>query len=451
MPAMSAPPPPSPPALSGRLSWRRLAVVPVAAAQLVVATLAASSPSAAIVLVGGLAMAVLALLAPLAVLVAAFPSAFAYWRVGPASIDMSVTDAVTILGAVAALPFVPWRSPALRRVLVATLAYGALLGLTVVAHPAMRSIVEVGHRASMVVGAVLIGAAVARMGRVRLALRAFLVAAVVVSLASLAYTLTHGLEPAYPFGIQKNAAGEIIVMGLVILLAASRRVELRPLSLAVVAVVLVVGLAASQSRGAALALIAVFALHLVRSRNRESASRLARLAPLLLVASIGLLAITAVTYRDRDLNPQTEKFNALNSRLDTYDYAIHHEWLPNILDGGGLKWFFAPDSPVGPPHDLFVGELSETGLIGLVGLVVLLVVLLNCMRRSSSDLGEAGFLVLVARILESLVGIFWTAGPGTLPFLVLGLVIGDEDLGPDDQPSRRTRWTPMAGAIDAAP
>jgi O-antigen ligase len=433
MPTMSAPRPVAvAPSVSDRSSWRRIAVLPVAAAQLVVATVAASSPAAAVMLVGGLAMAVIALLAPLIVLVAAFPSAFAYWRVGPASIDMSVTDALTMLGALAALPYVPWRSPALRRVLVATLAYSALLAVTVVAHPTTRAIVEVAHRASMVVGAVLIGAAVARLGHVRLALRAFLGAAAIVSVASLAYTLTHGLAPAYPFGIQKNAAGEIIVMGLVILLVASHRVGLRSLPLAVLSVTLVVGLAASQSRGAALALIAVFALFLVRSRHRGSTSRLVRLAPLLLVASIGLLAITAITYHDRDLNPQTEKFNALNSRIDTYDYAIHHEWAPNLLDGGGLKWFFAPDSPVGPPHDIVVGELSETGLIGLVGLVVLLVVLLNVMRRSTSDLGEAGFLVLVARILESLVGIFWTAGPGTLPFLILGLVIGDEELGPDD-------------------
>ena len=56
-----------------------------------------------------------------------------------------------------------------------------------------------------------------------------------------------------------------------------------------------------------------------------------------------------------------------------------------------------------------------------------LVVVLRSPRRSSSDLGEAAFLVVVARLLESMLGIFWTAGVGTLPFLVLGLMVGDED------------------------
>ncbi len=108
------------------------------------------------------------------VLIAAFPATFAYWRVGPASIGMSVADALTFLGALAALPYVPWRSPTLRRVVVATAGYCGILFVTVVAHMSERALVEVFHRASIVIGAVLIGAAVARLGRVRLALRAFL-------------------------------------------------------------------------------------------------------------------------------------------------------------------------------------------------------------------------------------------------------------------------------------
>ncbi len=66
--------------------------------------------------------------------------------------------------------------------------------------------------------------------------------------------------------------------------------------------------------------------------------------------------------------------------------------------------------------------------MGLLGLVLLLVVILRSMSRSPSDLGEAmRYLIVIARILESMLGIFWTAGTGTLPFLIVGLVIGDED------------------------
>jgi hypothetical protein len=406
--------------------WRRLAVAPVAAAQLGLATVAASQPAMALVLIAGTIALALVLLAPLVVMVGAFPATFAYWRVGPASVDMSVADAVTFLAVLAALPFVPWRSPNLRRLLVAAAGYGAVLMLTVIAHPVQRSFVEVFHRMSMVMGGIVIGAALGRLGRARLALRVFLVAAAVVSVDALLYTLVHHLQPAYPFGIQKNAAGELIMMALVIMLVGSRRVGLPRLQTAVLSSTLIVGLAATQSRGAALALVAVFAVHLIRERHKGATSRIVRLAPLLLAVSVVLIGISAVVYRERDLNPKTEQFNGLNSRIDDYDYAISHEWEPHLIDGGGLKWFFAPSSPVGVPHNLVVSELSEAGLIGLAALIGFFVVVLRTVRRSSSDLGEMAFLVLVARLLESMLGIFWVAGTGTLPFLIVGLVIGDE-------------------------
>jgi polysaccharide biosynthesis protein PslJ len=400
--------------------------IPVAAAQLVVATVASLQPALALLLVGGLAALVIALVAPLLVLVGVFPATFAYWRVGPASVDMSVTDALTFLGILAALPFVPWRSPALRRVLLAVAGYWVLLLLTVVAHPAQRSLIEAFHQASIVGGAVCIGAALGRMGQVRLALRALIITCGVISLAAALDTVAHKLRPAYPFGIQKNAAGELLVMGLVVLLAAPHRLEWTRWQLGIAAGLLVAGLAASESRGAALALVAVFALHLVRQRRQGASGRIMRLAPLLLVASILLIAISAITYSNRDLNPSNAQFNSVNTRLDDYSYAIEQKWEHNVVFGAGLKWFFAPDSQYGVPHDLLVDELSEAGLVGLLGLVVLLWVILRTVRRAASDLSEAGYLAVVARLLEATVGVFWVAGPGTLPFLIVGLVVGDE-------------------------
>jgi hypothetical protein len=411
-------------------------VAPIAAVELAVATFAASAPAVAVGVIGGIVVVAAALLAPVLLMAGAFPATFAYWRVGPASIGMSVADALTIVGALAALPYVPWRSRTLRRVLVAASGYAAVLMVTVVAHPAQRSLVEVFHRFSMVVGGVFIGAALARLGKVALALRAFLVTAAVVSVAAAFDTVAHHLQPAYPFGIQKNAAGELIVMGLVILLVVPNRVGLRQRPTIALAALLVVGLAASEARGPALAMVAVFALHLLRRRRHGASSRIVRLAPLLLAASVLLLGISVVTYRERDLSARTQQFNSLNSRLDDYHYAIVNAWEPHLLDGNGLKWFFAPGSPVGAPHDLVVGELSEVGLVGLAALIAMLWVLLNAARRSKSDLGEAAFLVMIARILESLLGIFWTAGTGTLPFLVLGLMVGDE---PDAEPASAPR------------
>jgi polysaccharide biosynthesis protein PslJ len=409
-----------------RRAWRRLAVAPVAAVQLVIAAVAASQPVVAVGLIGGLVMLVAVVVTPILVMLSVFPATFAYWRVGPASIDMSVTDALTLLGVLASLPFVPWRSPALRRIMVATAAYCAVLMVTVVVHPAQRSLVEVFHQASLVCGTMFIGAALARLGRVRLALRAFLLAGAAISLTAVLDTLAHRLRPAYPFGIQKNDAGGLLTMGLVILLTASDRVGWSRRAIGVLSVLLIVGLAASESRGAALALIAVFALHLLRQRRVRGTSRIMRMAPLLLVASLLLIGISVLTYVGRDLNPQTAKFNSVNTRVNAYSGALEQKWEPNLVFGAGLKWFNAPGETLSTPHNLVIGQLSETGIIGLLALIGLLWVVLRTMRTSTSDLGEAGYLVVVARILEGMVDIFWVAGPATLPFLVVGLVVGDE-------------------------
>ena len=54
--------------------------------------------------------------------------------------------------------------------------------------------------------------------------------------------------------------------------------------------------------------------------------------------------------------------------------------------------------------------------------------LLVC-RRLRTEMGEMAWYVFVVRILASMVDVFWAAGPGTLPFLVIGLAIGDDEAG----------------------
>ena len=248
--------------------WRVLVVAPVAAGQLVLAALAASQPALALGMIVGVVVVAAALLAPLLLLIGAFPATFAYWRVGPASDrhERGRRPDLPRRARRAALRPLAQPDPASR-------ARSPRSGTPpcscspCIAHPASRSLIEVFHRASMVVGAVLIGAAVARLGKVRLALRAFLVTAAVISIVAAVDTLAHHLQPAYPFGIQKNAAGELIVMGLVIMLAVPRRVGLPRLQTAVLSTILLVGLAASEARGPALALVAVFAIHLLRQRQ----------------------------------------------------------------------------------------------------------------------------------------------------------------------------------------
>src|SRR5688572_30197659 len=85
------------------------------AGQIAAGGAAASSPSLVVVGAVGVLSAVLLVVAPSLLLLAALPSTIGYWRVGPAASSLSFAD-VALAGAfLAALPYVPWSSPRLRR------------------------------------------------------------------------------------------------------------------------------------------------------------------------------------------------------------------------------------------------------------------------------------------------------------------------------------------------
>jgi hypothetical protein len=134
------------------------------------------------------------LTAPLFLFAAVFAAVFAYWRVGPPSLNMSIGDAVTFLALGAAIPHVPWRSRSLRRVLAGLGFYLSLLAISVLANPTDRAKTEWGHRAVLFGGAVLIGAAIAHRHQIKNSLRALTHAATIVAIAAFWEALTTGLQ-----------------------------------------------------------------------------------------------------------------------------------------------------------------------------------------------------------------------------------------------------------------
>jgi len=394
----------------------------VAVVEAALAAAAAANPMTAGLLVAAFAAVTAAVVAPAVILALAFPGTFAYWRVGPADAGMSVADALTILGSLAALPYVPWGTRLLRQILTPFALYVGLLAITVAAHPSTRTVTELGHRVLLVVGALVIGSAIANLGRTRLALRLLFLVAGVVSIAAIADTLSRHLQPAYPFGIQKNASGALLASCLIMAVTVGHRLEFpRRWAMALYAAI-GVGFMASQSRGTMLALLAV----LLVFATRHGRGRLKRWAPILLVATVVLLGVAAATYTERDLATKDAKFSSLTTRIDNYTYALDYQFAPHPVVGAGMKWFKLSDTNGSGPHNFVVAELSETGLVGLFGLVVFLGVMLNTLRRHREAMSEAAYLVMLERILDSLLGIFWVAGTGTLPFLVVGLAIGED-------------------------
>lgn len=403
-----------------------LLVAVVAAVQFAVAWVAASSATLAVGVVAGLGALVATVLAPSAVLVSVFPGSFVIERVGPASIDLSLADALTFLGVVAALPSVPWRSKAFRAVLLATLAYSALISLSVVANPTPAGAIEVVHRFVMVVGTVCIGAAVVHRGKVTAALRLAVLAACVIAVAAIADTLGNDLQPAYPFDMQKNAAGSLLVTTLVCLYFGRKHLKLPLWLTAAAGTVILGGLASTQSRGAALGLGVVFLIFMIRSIWLRKGRLVWQLLPLVLTlgVGVGVAMVASFQHESEEHTGSAYKYGSVGSRKVNYDRVWEDVILEHPIVGAAPKWFKQPGAQAYEPHNLVLHELSSDGVVGLVGLIFLLWVCLRVAQRAPPPLGELAWYAIVARIAADLFDIYWVAGPNTLPFLLLGLAVG---------------------------
>ena len=215
------------------------------------------------------------------------------------------------------------------------------------------------------------------------------------------------------------------------------------------------GLVATQSRAAALGLVAALAVRPLlggQSRNQKAAS-----IGLLLICLV-LLVFTAMSLQANDLSrpADEQKFNSINSRTNVYEEAIQKVWLKNRFVGGGLKYFRDPERAYPTPHNIVIGELAEAGLIGLAGLTVLLVATAVALRASpTTDLAVLGMMAFVCRLTQGMADIFWVAGPLTIALLLVGMGLTPDptDTGPDashgdditmkQTPSRLTpsRWS----------
>jgi O-antigen ligase len=249
------------------------------------------------------------------------------------------------------------------------------------------------------------------------ALRAFVAVSSIVAVSAIFDSLTHGLTPAYPYGMHKNAVGALLGAAFILTIAAPWRLALRPIVVRHLRILFVLGVIAAQSRGAALALVAVIAIYAIRHRE-------ARRAPIFfLVVTVVLIIGSAVTLKDE--YKDNPKFNAIDQRTNVYDVAID-VWEQHPLLGGGLRWFQSGDTTNAGPHNLVIAELSETGLIGTVGLLLLIVMTIRAVISRRDALGEAAFLLLMYELFFASSEILWVAGGVTMPMLFIGLAMGEE-------------------------
>lgn len=413
------------------------------ALQFVLAFVVAFRPGVAPLMLAVVVAMVACLLFPRALLVLALVATVFSQRVGPSSLDLSVTDAVGLAALVAALRFIPWRDPLLRRVLVALALYVGLLAVTIIGHPSVRVLLDLGHRGVLFAGPLLIGVAIVRSGTTRTALRAFVLTAAVAAGSAVVDSASNGFEPAYALALNKNHAGLILALGFLVLWVAPRRVQWPSVVIYGLQGALVLGLVATQARGAAIGLALALGLRAVgrRRTRRGMAAAVGAVA-----ITLGLLAFAAISVKQTDLDrPVSERqFNAVNTRLATYESAIDI-WRQNRFIGAGLSYWTDPSRSLLSPHNLVVSELAEGGLIGLTGVVVLLATTVVTLRRRHGDLVDLGLSALVLRIAQGMVDIFWVAGPLTAPMILVGMALVDEPDDADDPHGSASRAALVRG------
>ncbi len=365
--------------------------------------------------------AVAVVVAPSLVLVAPVVASYGVNKLGGGLSGFSIADLALIAGGVVAVPFVPWRSRWLQFVLGTLAAYLLLLVPVLASHPTSFGIVEWAQRALTVGGGVLVGAALAHRGRARAALLAYLAVSAVFATVAIAIAVESGFAPAYP-GIHKNAAGVLLMFAVLVTVAARRTLALPTPVLAALRAVLLLGMAATQSRASVLGLIAGVAWWAVKNRRLT-------LSPLAVVgaAVLGGMLWISVGNLLREPDTAASRFNSLNSRTITYEVAIEIWQLEPWL-GQGLLYWRDPElswgGGFGEPHNVIFSTLGESGLVGLAAFTLLVGRVVWRLRREREELVQLAVIAIVARFVESLLSIWWVGGTQNPPWLFLGLAVG---------------------------
>jgi hypothetical protein len=356
-------------------------------------------------------------------LVVAFPMLFVARRIGPASLNMSGADLMLVVAALISVHFVPWRNQTFRRVAAAI-------------SPSQRAAFEWLHRAAFLFGGLAVGSAIAQLGQIRRALRLLMLAAAAVALAGILQSFATRFAPAYPLGLQKNFAGSLLAMSLIIAVTAPRVLELSPTALNVLRAMLFVGVAATQSRGAVVALVLALAVWSFGAGRKFV--RIGVVVPLAALLVFGVvLSVRQEAHRPKSL------FTPINSRNLASAQAAK-VWGDDRLFGAGLRYYRAPgysfdvpgyrNSSV-EPHSVWYSTLGESGLVGLGALGLLLFLTARALRLASSPLAVVAGLVLLAKLVQGMADIYWVAGTQTLPWLMIGIATAEAA-------HRTTRTTP---------
>lgn len=336
---------------------------------------------------------------------------------------ISASDAVLGAATLIALFMVRGRGVGtMRTLLYAGSTYLILAIPTLVWRPFADNYVEWVHEAVLVLGAMVVGFAIGREGKAKVALTLYLVACSVIgvlaALMAFVWLVQYGsFIPVYLGVLHKNAIGGMLASAVVIAYA-------RPPWLgwtrgwAMVAITACgVGIAASQSRQGIVA--AGVGMLIVGMRPLVAGMRRPKLIWFVAAAVAVLVALNVNQQLNSD-NP----YNSANARLTWYSAALD-VWRESPIFGSGLRWWYT-DKYLGSlqPPNAELEVLSSVGIVGLVGFLAMFLIAAIALAKLPPVYGTVGLAVVAARFAQAQFDLYWVASAASLLWIVAGICYG---------------------------
>lgn len=310
----------------------------------------------------------------------------------------------------------------LRQLLWLNAIYQGATLFTVIQNPFLANTIEWFHAWLLVGGALIVGWAVGRAGLARSAVTLLLLASSLLAAGALAQGLVQWsagdfspVYPKWPYPMHKNAIGCILGFSSLIAYARPAWLKWPHWASSLVFWLSAAGIGAAQSRQAMVGL----AIGLVVVSLRKHPGR--RRSWLVLLGIVPLLAVIATLVRDQLASDNIH--NSAFQRLTWFEESIE-AWQQNPWVGMGLRYWYT-DTPYNfqPPNGI-LEVLATTGLVGLAGFLVMIGGMLVVLWRATPEYGTLAFAMVLARVVQGQLDLFWVAVQTSIPFMVAGACLG---------------------------
>lgn len=352
--------------------------------------------------------------------IVAVPATLALMRVGG---EIAVADVALAAGTIVALFLLRGSGAlAMQPLLVAGSLYLVLAVPTLIINPYTANLVEWVHEVFLVLGSMVVGFAIGRGGRARMALSIYVMVCaglgVIAVFLALQTLLSNGqFLPVYIGDLHKNTLGGMLATAAIIAYARPPWIGWARGSAQLGVVLCLSGVLATQSRqgmiAAGVGMLIVGVRPIVRGMRRPKLIWI-------LAAAVTIGIVVSVNQQLSEDNP----YNSANARLAWFDSSFEI-WRESPVFGNGLRWWYTDrfgESFQPPNAELEV--LTSVGVVGLVGFLLMFLVAAVALMRMEPVYGTVAVAVVAGRFAQAQFDLYWVAGQASLLWIVAGIVYG---------------------------